>query len=229
MIYVMSDIHGDYDKYLKALEKIKFNDQDTLYILGDLLDRGKHGLRILQDLMVRENVIPLLGNHEFVALNIFKVLMREITNETLETFNETFLENMNLWLGDGGQPTLEAFKHLAQDERLDILSFIEDFNVYEEIRVNDFDYFLVHAGLDHFHPDRPISDYFLHEFIFGRTDYTKVYFNDKILVTGHTPTRLISNNDKIYKENNHIAIDCGCGFGGKLGILRLDDGEEFYV
>lgn len=39
MIYVISDIHGCYDKYIKMLEKIRFSSEDTLYVLGDVLDR----------------------------------------------------------------------------------------------------------------------------------------------------------------------------------------------
>lgn len=38
MIYAMSDLHGCYDKYIKMLEKINFGDNDTLYILGDIVE-----------------------------------------------------------------------------------------------------------------------------------------------------------------------------------------------
>lgn len=40
MYYVMSDLHGCYKEYQKALEMIHFNAQDTLYVLGDVVDRG---------------------------------------------------------------------------------------------------------------------------------------------------------------------------------------------
>ena len=49
MIYAMSDLHGCYDKYTKMLEKINFSDNDTLYILGDIVDRGPDGIKIWQD------------------------------------------------------------------------------------------------------------------------------------------------------------------------------------
>lgn len=35
--------------------------------------------------------------------------------------------------------------------------------------------------------------------------------------------------DRIFKKNNHIAIDGGCAFGGRLSAICLDTGEEFYV
>lgn len=39
MTYVMSDIHGMYEKYIEMLMTIQLNDEDTLYILGDMIDR----------------------------------------------------------------------------------------------------------------------------------------------------------------------------------------------
>lgn len=36
LIYVMSDIHGCYHEYIKMLELINFNSNDTLYIIGDV-------------------------------------------------------------------------------------------------------------------------------------------------------------------------------------------------
>ena len=38
--YVMSDIHGMAHLLKQMLEKIRFSDEDQLYILGDMIDRG---------------------------------------------------------------------------------------------------------------------------------------------------------------------------------------------
>ena len=67
MIYVMSDLHGCYDKFKEMLKKINFGENDTLYILGDFVDRGDGGIKILFDIMNRKNIVPLLGNHDYVA------------------------------------------------------------------------------------------------------------------------------------------------------------------
>lgn len=45
--YVISDIHGQYKMFLDLLDKIKLKDTDTLYILGDILDRGPHPIKAL--------------------------------------------------------------------------------------------------------------------------------------------------------------------------------------
>ena len=49
MQYAVSDIHGRYDKYTELLRRLALNESDTLYILGDSIDRGPDGLKILQD------------------------------------------------------------------------------------------------------------------------------------------------------------------------------------
>ena len=66
--YVISDIHGQYDMFMDLLYKISFSDKDTLYILGDIIDRGPHPIKTMRKLMEMPNVICLLGNHEYMAL-----------------------------------------------------------------------------------------------------------------------------------------------------------------
>lgn len=71
---------------------------------------------------------------------------------------------------------------------------------------------------------RDLYDYDLSELIFNKPDYEKEYFSDKYLVTGHVPTM-----GEILEKNRHIAIDCGAGFGGKLGCICLETMEKYYV
>lgn len=51
MIYVMSDLHGDFNKFTSMLNLIKFKQEDTLYVLGDVIDRGYKGIEILQHII----------------------------------------------------------------------------------------------------------------------------------------------------------------------------------
>lgn len=69
------------------------------------------------------------------------------------------------------------------------------------------------------------------EFIAGEAEYEKQYFDDRILVTGHTPTSLINEKyaGRIYSKNNHLAIDCGAAFGGRLACVCLDTQDMFYI
>ena len=232
-IYVTSDIHGDYKKYIQIFDKINFTDDDTLYVLGDVVDRGTGSIKILLDMMCRFNVIPIIGNHEYMAYYVLSKLVEEITEETLANFNEDFLVGMLSWTNEnGGENTLKEFQELSLENRQAILEYLEEFTPYEEIRVNGTDYILVHSGLGNFKENKPLDSYTIDEMIWARADYNKIYYKNKILITGHTPVSVILNDisaDKILKQNNHIAIDCGCGYGKNLGVLCLDTMKEIYI
>ena len=72
MHYVISDVHGRYDLFLRMLERIGFCERDTLYLLGDCIDRGPDGIAMLLDVMERPNVIPFLGNHEDMLYRVIR-------------------------------------------------------------------------------------------------------------------------------------------------------------
>lgn len=231
--YVMSDIHGDYKSYRAMLEKIDFSNEDELYILGDILDRGPNPIKIMLDLMKRPNVEIIAGNHCSMALGCLKFLMKEITEESISEIDDRMIDKLLNWDYNGSETTINEFYELDKNTQMEVVDFISEFELFDEVEVNGKTFIMVHAGLGNFSPDRQLWDYELDELIWERPDYSKAYFDDKYVITGHTPTMLIEDNPRpgfIYQANNHIAIDCGCIFsGGRLGCLRLDDMEEFYV
>lgn len=231
MKYVMADIHGNYDKYIEMLKRIDLKDADLLYILGDVLDRGSDGMKVLKDMMLRPNVIPLLGNHEYMASVSLPWLLREVTEEAVDNIEAESIQGLVEWMAVGGETTIAEFQKLPPEEQQDILDYLMEFELYDIVEAGGRRFLLVHAGLDHFFPERSLDDYDLSEMIFHKPDYDKVYFKNTYLVTGHTPTRLIraDQKDEIYEANNHIAIDCGAGYGGKLGCICLDTMEKYYI
>ena len=66
--YVISDIHGQYDMFMEMINKIDLKDTDTLYVLGDILDRGPHPVKVLMKLMEMSNAICITGNHEIMDI-----------------------------------------------------------------------------------------------------------------------------------------------------------------
>lgn len=229
LTYVFSDIHGCYGQYKTMLEKIRFGPSDSLYILGDVIDRGPDGVKILQDMMGRPNVFPILGNHELTAALCLPWLLKEITHESLAELDGITLAALGDWLENGGEPTLKAIRQLSREEQAELLSYIRDMELYAEVEVQGRSFVLVHAGLDHFEPDKPLDEYDLEDFLYARPDADSAYWPEKTVVLGHTPTRLLSGQDKILSKGTMIRIDCGCNFGGPLGCLCLDTMEEFYV
>ena len=51
------------------LEEIHLTDNDTLYVIGDVIDRAPGGVDVLEDIMARKNVVMLMGNHEQMCLD----------------------------------------------------------------------------------------------------------------------------------------------------------------
>ena len=230
----MSDIHGCYEEYIELLKKIKFSDRDELYVLGDVVDRGPAPIKVLQDMMLRVNVFPIIGNHDLVALLMLRKFSEEVTEENAESYlSDDDIEEYMQWIQEGGQTTVEEYLKLNQEEREDILDYLEEFFAYHEINRNGKRYILVHATLNNFDENKELEDYNLQDLLFYRMDYSKRYFSDEntYIISGHTPTSIIREDKKplVYEEKGHIGIDCGCVFGGKLAAYCLDTGETHYV
>ena len=157
--------------------------------------------------------------------------MEEITEDnSIEVLNQEFMESYSHWLSDGGQVTLDQFRTLNADDREFLLDYLEEFQLYEEFLLNGSRYVLVHADIAGNEKDRPLDQYGIADLIFTQADYDKVYSDSYYLVTGHTPTFGIGEEyaGKIYRKNRHIAIDCGCVYGGPLGVYCFDTGECIY-
>lgn len=227
MIYCISDLHGRYDLYMKMLKKISFSEKDTLYILGDVVDRGSEGLKILLDIAERDNVKGIMGNHDFVALTV--LLNTDNSGLLLDEQKRLAL----VWRQDGGDETYKEYKALSPLDRAVALVTLDGFAHYAELTVGEREFVLCHGGIAGYTPEKPLSEYDLGQLAFEREDYTKAKFGveNKYLVTGHTPTVAIEGAEqgRIYRNQDHIAIDCGAVFGFGLGCICLDTLEEFYV
>ena len=233
MIYVTSDVHGCFDKFMKLLKMIDLKGEDTLYILGDLVDRGPRNVDTVIQAASRKNIRVLMGNHDYLASLMIKKFCMDDGPEDPETLRAKAPELWDIrqaWLSDGGEATREEIMRQPKLIKDVIRRFLGRQPVFEEITVNGQTYHLSHSV-----PEREklldTEHWDLSDFLFGSPEYDKVYFPDKILVTGHTPTGLIeeASAGRIWKRNNHIAVDCGAVFGGPLGCICLDTGEEYYA
>ena len=224
MIYVTSDIHGQYDSFKKLLEKINFNDNDTLYILGDIIDRGPQIIEIIREVISTPNIVMVLGNHEDMFLNYY---------------DSKDIGDRILWFRNGGNITYSALKSISENEVKDIVKYFKSLPIERNIEVNGNRFQLVHGA---FVSDRKkeqlIDSAYRHRIIWGRIRVNDRGPEDRIVIFGHTPTGNYTGdyeNQKIWKKNNLIGIDCGMAYGeiypeyATLGCLCLDNMQEYYI
>lgn len=234
-IYVTSDLHGLPLADLKRLlNMVNFNDDDWLFILGDVIDRQNDGgIEILKWLLEQPNAQLILGNHEAMLLSC-DFVFEEITDESIGNFTQEKMEFLMNYTQNGGDVTLKTLRSLIQtepDTLADILDYLREAPVYETVNVGNKDFLLVHSGLDNFDKNKKLSDYTVDELIWAWPEITDEYFDDIITVFGHTPTMSYdhANKGKILKTKTWIDIDVGVPYGNSPVLLRLDDIKEFYL
>ena len=230
MIYVLSDIHGNLRRFESIMNQINLQPDDTLYILGDIVDRNPDGIKILRRIMKMPNVKMLLGNHEYMMMKA----VGHCKNAAEEKENTNWKQR-RLWYRNGGEVTHDRLKRITLEQRAEIFRFLQSLPLNIDVEVNGEKYRLVHGS--------PVEN-------FGRSHFYYEEYEDETefavwerwnemhhipigctLVFGHTPTCHFQETEpwSIWKSDDAIGIDCGGGYEyGRLGCLRLNDMKEFY-
>lgn len=228
MDYIISDIHGEYDLFIKLLNKINFTKNDKMIICGDIFDKGNQSIKLLKYIKKQENMIFLIGNHEYEFLKYYDKIMKELeegfdSRQVLCQINEYF------------------------DNETDKLSW-EDLYWLEECAYfyETEDYICVHAGVKLNNKSEVISleDTEINFLIYDRKlkEEGLIINNSKCVFYGHTPTSYLCNESKIltYKRTNcsktysikdyyKIHLDCGVYLSGVLGCFCVNTCESIYV
>ena len=220
-IFVMSDIHGQYELFLKMLDKIKLKREDLLVIIGDICDRGKKSYEIyikcMKMIKLGYNLKFILGNHE-------DMLLEDLENDypiRYETEysvfrNSKYFENKDMkdWHEEN---FLEEIKWLVKWLKNCPLVIFGNENIF------------VHAGLD---LKKVLEKQEKETVLWTREEFWLVEnvelqeYKDKNIYFGHTPNL----NGRISKKTDRIkGIDCGAFFTHFLGCIEIKSQEEIYV
>ena len=222
MIYVLSDIHGNERRFASILDQIRLQSGDTLYVLGDVIDRNPGGIRILRQIMDMPNARMLLGNHEYMMLRALGYPYDEYVDDG---------NALAHWYRNGGQVTRNRFRWLRRSTQTRMIEYLRGLPLYWDVRVNGVDYKLVHGAPPEAYDREPKYKNETHFAVWKRWERTDPPPGDYTLVFGHTPTRHYRDVTpmEVWKDGRRIGIDCGCAYpGGRLACLRLDDGKIFY-
>lgn len=250
-IYVISDIHGQLDKFKEMLTLIsfKYDGSDKLYILGDMIDWGKQSLETLlycKELEEKYNFIYLyIGNHE-------RMMLENLVNRDYEDNIEKILIG-NWCANNGGYETYEAFQKLDKEKQEEIIQFLERLPYFnDKVEIKGQKFYLAHAAAYTDKPNDVTQTYkrkqthkdgfhFVVWHRYGESDesFVDTKYKGYILIHGHTITKVKGTEGKhvIHRTNDRICIDCGAKMmfdpekypEYRLGCLRLDDMAEFYI
>ena len=114
MIYVTADLHGMHpNAFQKLLDKAGFSDEDFLFILGDVIDRGEYGAQFLLWLTQQPNMALILGNHEANLLSC-AFLFADVNDESLSALTMENMELVQNWLANGGYGFTTIWKKPAK-------------------------------------------------------------------------------------------------------------------
>lgn len=104
-LFLMGDIHGQMDLFMRLLERNQFSDKDQLILVGDLLDRGEGSLRVLDYILEHDNIHTTLGNHEEMVAYFYHQHLTQVTSlmqlrekEHQAPRLKEFIENYGFWL-----------------------------------------------------------------------------------------------------------------------------------
>ncbi len=231
--YVMSDLHGAKEEFDAMLKLINFNEYDTLWINGDVCDRGKYSIPLLQEIMASRNMHLIFGNHDVWLARY----CQELIDAKKDNNSFDMTDDLLNWLHyNGGYATADQYMDLSYPECYDIKLYLEDKILYKYLTVNGRKFLLVHAGVgsnDEVSPDTRLSQIPEMLLVWAHIDIDDNPYDDVTMIVGHIPTFMygLEYDGKIIhgKNDTILHIDCGCVYGRSLACLRLDDMQEFYI
>jgi serine/threonine protein phosphatase 1 len=208
--FAVADIHGCVNTFHTLLTKIGFSEKDTLFILGDCIDRGPDSKGVLDTLMGLAakgyDVRTLRGNHEDMLLRTIKM-----------DHDEFSLAWQRCW----GEATLSSFKINSPSEIPEqYFRFISEM----PLLLTNEDFVFVHATLAK--GDDPLSNSSVNTMLWGETWLGKEFLPcGRRIVSGHRPVTLNIINETLVSR--HILIDNGCFTGltpekGNLIAINLE-------
>lgn len=211
-VYACADLHGQGWAWDKIKDRLA--PSDYLYFLGDAIDRGPYGVRIMQEILDRPNTTYILGNHEQMMVDGLCGSEKEIS----------------LWTFNGGWPTQKVLANMPDEGVESLLQEVNELPLYAEYTNPDgIRIIMTHSGYTF-----DMNDWY--KMIWDRTHYYKegVIPTNTLIVHGHTPTpnlcraigEVIPEGMVWYDSGHKIDIDLGVHFTGKTCLLNLDTLEE---
>ena len=248
--YVFSDVHGHFGTLDRLLERVSPTSDDTIFMLGDMIDRGPDPMGVVKCCYNLPNTTVLMGNHEDLMLSYYA--------------DPTDLTAQMNWEINGAGPTQSGLRSLPLEERVELARWLFTLPLYAQTEVGGRRYLLVHAGIDPTRVeadgievwdeqalDDVVGNQYRDDLMWIRDDFWSAptgLVNDRgegpIVIARHTPTKYLDYMadypDRISTDSKGLCrmvrvgacertggvadrwdIDCGCAAGAGFGQLLM--------
>jgi serine/threonine protein phosphatase 1 len=234
---IIGDVHGCLDELKELISKLSINSTDTLYFIGDLIDRGPDSpgvVKYVHSLATQNKLVLILGNHEekflryviqkkFKKISIknksiienFETILNKIDFEDIKFLSNSYINynitSLNICLLHGGIPKNNRIDLTFNNKYSpELLKSDKHFELIFKTRFLDKNGLFVSA--DNNDPNRV----FWADLYDGR--YGKVIFGHHAMIS-----------DNPFEFKNAINVDTGCVFGGYLSacVINLNSSYEF--
>ena len=245
-VYISTDWHGNLNLAMQVLDYLK--EDDTLYYLGDAIDRGPDGVKIMNKLLCDSRVVYIKGNHEDMLASYIPQII------------DGDMSGLRHWCGgNGGDTTFAELQHCSDDSKMWYVRQINKMPTRVEIynKLNQ-KFILTHAGLNPWFDEKDMSLMDIQKaYIWDRNhiadnDYRKwesAEFQDTFVVHGHTPVqsgRFIQHKKYSTKEpealwyaqaihqeqqirfSHKLCLDLGTYNSKKVALFNIDSFEIKY-
>ena len=143
MNYFVSCLYSDLDKYHQILEDLSLQNDDKLWILGDVIDgdedHPERSLMLLNEIMNNKNVRMVLGDHEYLQ-NMRYVSYND--QSTYETW-KAYISNMDM----PGTALTDFFENeMGKGDQAEYFDYLLSLELSEVVKIGDRYFYLVHGS-----------------------------------------------------------------------------------
>lgn len=230
--YIIGDIHNSLIKFNEILEMVSPSTQDSIYLLGDLFDRGGAepdpvGVYFKAS-GLNTNVTWIRGNHDQMLAEYIYLYYgaSEKKRKKLRSYRYNSFDLMK--------------ERLVEIDMLNLADVIMKMPLQVELEVGSTKYLFAHAMTFDPSDGKQKPEAYM-EGVIPLNDYHQNGVNGYVSMVGHMDSSymcraeygeyLDGRSDSIWKnkKNTLYLMDCGCGLpNGRLACMCLETGERFY-
>ena len=203
-IWVIGDVHGEYNKLLRLLQKLPANAQ--VCFVGDLIDRGRDSAKVVKYVIDNQHKCTL-GNHEIMMIRAGED------------------ENYNVrWQRYGARQTLQSYQEFDDNIWFEHIDFLKSLPYFLYFEIDGHKPLVVsHSYIHHvwrgkeyaYLEDEGEDILWRHMYDSSLFDKHREYQNDIFNIFGHSPIK------EPIITNTYAMIDTGAVYENEEGFGKL--------